>query len=134
MITGLAGSMADAPRGPPAGAPGPADAPASLDTPPGRRYGSDVRVFSGWKATRRPAGPVPQRPEGAAMNGEFRKDPATGKWVLVRRPGTRPWEGNGEACPFCPGNERLTPDEITAYRPARRRATEAGVGAGGAPL
>jgi len=60
------------------------------------------------------------------MNGEFRKDPATGKWVLVRRPGSRPWDANGDACPFCPGNERLTPAEITAYRPAGSRANEAG--------
>ena len=60
------------------------------------------------------------------MNGEFRKDPATGKWVLVRRPGARPWDGNGDACPFCPGNERLTPAEITAYRPAGSRPNEPG--------
>jgi UDPglucose--hexose-1-phosphate uridylyltransferase len=50
------------------------------------------------------------------MRGELRKDPATGKWVLVRRAGTRPWDANGEACPFCPGNEGLTPAEIAAYR------------------
>jgi UDPglucose--hexose-1-phosphate uridylyltransferase len=52
------------------------------------------------------------------MNGELRKDPATGKWVLVRRREGRLQEGDGPACPFCPGNERLTPREITAYRPA----------------
>jgi UDPglucose--hexose-1-phosphate uridylyltransferase len=60
------------------------------------------------------------------MKGELRKDPATGKWVLVRRPGSRPWDGGGDACPFCPGNERLTPSEITAYRPAVSRAHEPG--------
>jgi UDPglucose--hexose-1-phosphate uridylyltransferase len=52
------------------------------------------------------------------MTGELRKDPATGKWVLVRRRGSRPSDGNHEVCPFCPGNESLTPKEITAYRPA----------------
>jgi UDPglucose--hexose-1-phosphate uridylyltransferase len=52
------------------------------------------------------------------MKGELRKDPATGKWVLVRRPGSRPWDGSADVCPFCPGNERLTPGEIAAYRPA----------------
>jgi UDPglucose--hexose-1-phosphate uridylyltransferase len=50
------------------------------------------------------------------MRGELRKDPATGKWVLVR-----PLHGNPgseqEGCPFCPGNEHLTPREIAAYRP-----------------
>jgi len=51
------------------------------------------------------------------MKGELRKDPATGKWVLVRRRGVRSREGTGGACPFCPGEERLTPPEIAAYRP-----------------
>ena len=45
------------------------------------------------------------------MKGELRKDPATGKWVLVRRPGVRSWE-EGEACPFCPGSEPLTPEGL----------------------
>jgi UDPglucose--hexose-1-phosphate uridylyltransferase len=60
------------------------------------------------------------------MKGELRKDPATGKWVLVRRPGVRPWEGAGEACPFCPGNERLTPAEIVAYRLPESRPNDRG--------
>ncbi len=60
------------------------------------------------------------------MKGELRKDPATGKWVLVRRPGVRLWEGNGDVCPFCPGNERLTPREIVAYRSADSRPNERG--------
>src|SRR5262249_28753926 len=51
------------------------------------------------------------------MKGELRKDPVTGKWVLVRRRGVRPWEGTAGVCPFCPGEERLTPPEIAAYRP-----------------
>lgn len=60
------------------------------------------------------------------MKGELRKDPATGKWVLVRRPGSRPWEGNGDTCPFCPGKEPMTPAEIVAYRPPGSRANESG--------
>jgi UDPglucose--hexose-1-phosphate uridylyltransferase len=50
------------------------------------------------------------------MGGELRKDPATGKWVLVRP--QVPQDGNSDPglCPFCPGNEHLTPPEITAYR------------------
>jgi UDPglucose--hexose-1-phosphate uridylyltransferase len=51
------------------------------------------------------------------MKGELRKDPATGKWVLVRRRGVRSGDGSADLCPFCPGNERLTPPEIAAYRP-----------------
>ncbi|HEV8309496.1 MAG TPA: galactose-1-phosphate uridylyltransferase [Methylomirabilota bacterium] len=51
------------------------------------------------------------------MKGELRKDPSTGKWSLVRRGEARPWEDNGALCPFCPGNESLTPKEIVAYRP-----------------
>ncbi len=58
------------------------------------------------------------------MKGELRKDPATGKWVLVRRAGTRSWDD--DPCPFCPGSERLTPAEISAYRPAGSRANEPG--------
>lgn len=62
------------------------------------------------------------------MSGELRKDPTTGKWVLVRRP--RPSTPAGDAgpgtCPFCPGNEHLTPPEIVAYRADGSRPDEAG--------
>jgi len=52
------------------------------------------------------------------MRGELRKDPSTGKWVLVRpSQGAGRQQGSG-VCPFCPGNEHLTPAEIAAYRPA----------------
>lgn len=62
------------------------------------------------------------------MSGELRKDPATGRWVLVRRSGRQETDasGNGGACPFCPGNERLTPPEIVAYRPPNSRRDEPG--------
>lgn len=57
---------------------------------------------------------------------EFRKDPVTGRWVIIateraRRPAafvvekSPPQEG---FCPFCPGNERHTPEEVLAYREA----------------
>jgi len=57
---------------------------------------------------------------------ELRKDPITGRWVIIstdrsRRPGDFSREsvvikGVG-VCPFCPGNEHTTPPEILAYRP-----------------
>jgi UDPglucose--hexose-1-phosphate uridylyltransferase len=44
---------------------------------------------------------------------DLRKDPTRGRWVLVR-PGRKP--AAPSQCPFCPGNESLTPREIFAYR------------------
>ncbi|MFQ5827743.1 MAG: galactose-1-phosphate uridylyltransferase [Candidatus Methylomirabilia bacterium] len=45
---------------------------------------------------------------------DLRKSQVFGHWVLVRpRKAVRQW---GEVCPFCPGNEALTPSEIAAYR------------------
>ena len=57
---------------------------------------------------------------------ELRKDPVTGRWVIIstdrsRRPSdfrrvpVHP-KSNG-ACPFCAGNEEKTPPEILSYRP-----------------
>ena len=51
------------------------------------------------------------------MPGELRKDPATGKWMLVRPRAAHGGETRQDVCPFCPGNEHLTPTEIAAYRP-----------------
>lgn len=45
---------------------------------------------------------------------ELRKDPISGRWVLVRNGTPRP-KGNG-VCPFCRGQEGETPPEIVAYR------------------
>jgi UDPglucose--hexose-1-phosphate uridylyltransferase len=45
---------------------------------------------------------------------DLRKDPTREQWVLVR-PRPDP-SAAGEECPFCPGNEGLTPPEIAAYR------------------
>jgi UDPglucose--hexose-1-phosphate uridylyltransferase len=50
------------------------------------------------------------------MPGELRKDPATGTWVLVRPRADHGGESRADVCPFCPGNEHLTPPEIAAYR------------------
>jgi UDPglucose--hexose-1-phosphate uridylyltransferase len=56
---------------------------------------------------------------------ELRKDPITGRWVIIstersRRPMDFLRDGasiNGGAknCPFCPGNESRTPPEILVY-------------------
>ena len=50
----------------------------------------------------------------ARAMSDLRKDPTRGQWVLVRPPGTEP--PAQPECPFCPGNERLTPKEIVSYR------------------
>jgi len=53
---------------------------------------------------------------------EIRRDPVTGTWSILavgrsRRPGAMPGQASGEAtCPFCPGNESLTPPEVWADR------------------
>ncbi|MBL8227742.1 MAG: galactose-1-phosphate uridylyltransferase [Bryobacterales bacterium] len=56
---------------------------------------------------------------------ELRKDPVTGRWVIiatdrVRRPSDFTRESvtirGGRFCPFCPGNELKTPPEVLAYR------------------
>jgi UDPglucose--hexose-1-phosphate uridylyltransferase len=60
------------------------------------------------------------------VSGELRKDPATGKWVLVRHRADRPLDGDGRPCPFCPGNEGLTSPEIAAYRPPGSRPDSPG--------
>ena len=53
---------------------------------------------------------------------ELRRDPVTGLWSILavgrsRRPGAMPGQTGGEPqCPFCPGNESLTPPEVWADR------------------
>jgi UDPglucose--hexose-1-phosphate uridylyltransferase len=55
---------------------------------------------------------------------ELRKDPITGRWVIISSDrGKRPAEfadqrakKRGGFCPFCAGNERTTPHEILAFR------------------
>jgi UDPglucose--hexose-1-phosphate uridylyltransferase len=56
---------------------------------------------------------------------ELRKDPITGRWVIIatertKRPldfSARPEPRRG-TCPFCPGREDLTPPELYAHRPS----------------
>jgi UDPglucose--hexose-1-phosphate uridylyltransferase len=55
---------------------------------------------------------------------ELRRDPVTGRWVIIaaersRRPSDFAVEersGGDGVCPFCPGNEAMTPPEIVALR------------------
>jgi UDPglucose--hexose-1-phosphate uridylyltransferase len=55
---------------------------------------------------------------------ELRKDPITGRWVIISTERSRrpveiqaiPQPRSGAICPFCPGNEDKTPPEILAYR------------------
>lgn len=55
---------------------------------------------------------------------ELRKDPITGRWVIISSErGKRPTDfqeqrtkKRGGFCPFCAGNEKTTPKEILAYR------------------
>ncbi len=58
---------------------------------------------------------------------DLRRDPIVGRWVIIStdRNG-RPHDFmslqpakpiSATLCPFCPGQERLTPKEIMAYRP-----------------
>jgi UDPglucose--hexose-1-phosphate uridylyltransferase len=56
---------------------------------------------------------------------EFRKDPVTGRWVIIATDrGRRPADFSRQQvlpkgdrfCPFCPGNEQKTPPELLAYR------------------
>jgi len=56
---------------------------------------------------------------------ELRKDPITGRWVIIstdrqKRPNDfrveKPTLIGREFCPFCPGHEDMTPPEVLAYR------------------
>ena len=56
---------------------------------------------------------------------ELRRDPVTGRWVIIstdrqKRPNDFRFERAAilgrEQCPFCPGREALTPPEVLAYR------------------
>lgn len=57
---------------------------------------------------------------------ELRKDPISGRWVIISvERGKRPRDfvspsqrKKGGFCPFCPGNEYTTPEEIMAFRPS----------------
>ncbi len=55
---------------------------------------------------------------------ELRKDPITSRWVIVNIENPKSAESfervvhakSSKTCPFCPGNEALTPPEIWAFR------------------
>src|ERR1044071_34380 len=56
---------------------------------------------------------------------ELRKDPVTGRWVIIsterrKRPSDFRLEPatliGGEYCPFCEGHEQMTPPEVLAFR------------------
>jgi len=67
---------------------------------------------------------------------ELRRDIVSGRWVIIAPDRTmRPREWDTEpdaaepefgACPFCPGNEKMTPHEILAVRPAASAPDTAG--------
>jgi len=65
---------------------------------------------------------------------ELRKDPITGRWVIIaseraKRPKdfiTERGAKKGGTCPFCPGNESMTPPEITAWREDKGEANGPG--------
>lgn len=65
---------------------------------------------------------------------ELRKDPIIGRWVIIATErGKRPSDFAAEKseqqpgfCPFCPGNEDKTPQEILAYRPANAKSNGEG--------
>ncbi|RLF11637.1 MAG: hypothetical protein DRJ98_02900 [Thermoprotei archaeon] len=47
---------------------------------------------------------------------QLRKSKIIGKWVVIAEErAKRPLEGGKQTCPFCPGNEHLTPPAILAY-------------------
>lgn len=66
---------------------------------------------------------------------ELRKDPVTGRWVIIASDrAMRPTDfvreqvipKGGRFCPFCPGNEQKTPPEVLAFRPHGGGRNEAG--------
>ncbi|MGA2091638.1 MAG: galactose-1-phosphate uridylyltransferase [Endomicrobiales bacterium] len=65
---------------------------------------------------------------------ELRRDPIIGRWVIIstdrgKRPSdfSRPEDiSTGKKCPFCPGNEAMTPSEIVAYGESGRPRDGAG--------
>jgi UDPglucose--hexose-1-phosphate uridylyltransferase len=65
---------------------------------------------------------------------ELRKDPISGRWVIISvERGKRPTDfvspsqkKKGGFCPFCPGNEYTTPTEIMAFRPSGTAPNTAG--------
>ena len=65
----------------------------------------------------------PNQVVGPPSMSEFRRDPMTGRWIIVAdHKGTIEFTRENQnrdrgICPFCPGNEAMTPPEIWAARP-----------------
>ena len=65
---------------------------------------------------------------------ELRRDPITGRWNIINTDEplgpegfeVEPHQPSGATCPFCTGNERLTPPEIYALRPSAAPPNSAG--------
>lgn len=67
---------------------------------------------------------------------ELRRDPIVGRWVIIstERAGrprdffedTHARQPTTDLCPFCPGQEHLTPHEVLAYRPQQGPANSSG--------
>jgi len=66
---------------------------------------------------------------------EFRRDPVDGKWVIIAPERRKrfaavapeaPRQEGAERCPFCEGNEPLTPPEIFAFREPGSKKDQAG--------
>ena len=65
---------------------------------------------------------------------ELRKDPVVDRWVIIAaQRGKRPTDFNttvrrreSESCPFCPGNENLTPPEVLVNRDRETRPNSPG--------
>lgn len=65
---------------------------------------------------------------------ELRKDPVTGRWVIIsteraKRPhdfAKEPSGRKGGLCPLCPGNEKMTPPEVFSFRDEGTGADEPG--------
>src|SRR5215475_6255482 len=73
---------------------------------------------------------LPNTPEVVPLLPELRKDPITGRWVIIatdraKRPSDfirqSPAAPTGGICPFCYGNEHKTPPEVLAYRNSGER-------------
>jgi len=68
------------------------------------------------------------------MIPELRKDPISGRWVIIstnrgKRPsdfGRMVEQRRGGFCPFCEGNESTTPPEIMSYRASNTKANDPG--------
>jgi UDPglucose--hexose-1-phosphate uridylyltransferase len=74
---------------------------------------------------------VSQRIAADAMP-EFRRDPITGRWVIIASGrASRPWHigatrASSGPCPFCAGNEAMTPPEVWAQRDPKTNANAPG--------